>query len=648
MSRSIRHRICTGLRLVLVTAGAVVAVAALSAETTVEYRYDEAGRLRGVVRPETDASYTLDAAGNRTSVTSAAGRGWPSSFDVPASSTGNYSISWGASTGSGNRYELYEATNSNFAGETLIHNVTNPPQLNLSFTSKPYNTYYYRIRVCDATGCGPRRTDNPIVVAPPPVPGVPGTMTIPTTDIDGTYAVSWIASGGTVTAYQLYEATQSNFSNETQVYSGAAASASLSGRGNGTFHYRVRACNGPSCSTHSVGGNPIVVTLTPATPSAVVAPFTYTNVGTYTLTWTPVGTVPVTVYELLENVLFGSESLIYSGPNTSLPITGRTHGARSYRLRACNGACSEYTATQGNGTVVVVDTVAPNPPTSLSKTGDFVLFWSGGSTDNGPTTSGVDRWRVYRSGTLAGTVLAPMQSFDDTAAPSNQTYTYTVRSVDRAGNESTNSPGLTFYVDNIPPAAPTNVTAVATSPQSITVSWTAAVDPLGGTITSQFVYRDGVGPILISGSATSFVDTPLSPSTTYTYTIKAWDLGSNESPLSVPASATTPALPPEIPAIPLNLRFVRPAGTKPNYHVYDVLWDASPPPPTVSYYVLEETLGGATWTYTINAPTTMRGFHQTVGGTYSYRVRSCTAVNVCSGYSPSISKGVCVGSGCNQ
>ncbi|HEY7641621.1 MAG TPA: fibronectin type III domain-containing protein [Steroidobacteraceae bacterium] len=645
MSPRAWHRFRLGLASALVAAAVAFAVAAPAAEQAAEYEYDELGRLKRVVAPDKEIAYTLDPAGNRNALANTNGQGWPSSIAVPASSaTGDYTVSWGASTGpTPHHYELFEATSGDFINETKVYNSTG---LSLALTAKPDDTYYYRVRSCvTATSCGPRRYGaNPILVQRPPIPGVPGTMTIPASDIDGAYTVSWVASTGTVTAYELYQATNAAFTGQSLAYSGATASANLTGRGNGTYYYRVRACNtSVSCSGYRTGGNAAVVTLPPGVPGAATVPATYTTVGTYTVSWTA-STGVVTAYELLENTTSG-ESLIYSGTNLSFPVTGRAEGSYSYRLRACNGpACSAYTTTAGNGAVVLVDQTAPQPPTTLSRTGQIHLFWSGGSTDSGVAISGVDRWRVYRSGTLVGTVLWPAQSFDDTAAPSNQTYTYTVRSVDRAGNQSAASTPLTVFVDTLAPAAPTGVSAVAVNSQTINVSWNAAVDPNGGTITGYFLYRDGGNQRIVTG--TSYSDSPLAASTTYTYTVKAYDSAGNVGPLSAPASATTPAT--ALPQTPLNLRFDR-HGRPLNTNSYDVVWDASPSPPTISYYVLEEVLGGSTVTYTINSPTVLKAFVQSVAGTYSYRVKSCTAANVCSAYTATpVNKNVCVGASCNQ
>ena len=89
-------------------------------------------------------------------------------------------------------------------------------------------------------------------------------------------------------------------------------------------------------------------------------------------------------------------------------------------------------------------------------------------------------------------------------------------------------------------AAPTGVTATATSTSRITVSWSAVA---GASV--YYVYRsDSAGPFnpiaAVNAPSTTFDSAGLAASTTYTYEISAYDPSDgSESPLSSPASATT-------------------------------------------------------------------------------------------------------------
>ena len=71
------------------------------------------------------------------------------------------------------------------------------------------------------------------------------------------------------------------------------------------------------------------------------------------------------------------------------------------------------------------------------------------------------------------------------------------------------------------------------------MSWSAATDSVG--VTGYDVFRDGskVG----TATGTSFTDTGVQPSTTYSYTVDAFDAAGNTSQPSQPATVTTPAAP---------------------------------------------------------------------------------------------------------
>lgn len=89
--------------------------------------------------------------------------------------------------------------------------------------------------------------------------------------------------------------------------------------------------------------------------------------------------------------------------------------------------------------------------------------------------------------------------------------------------------------DTTPPSSPTGLTASGTTSSSATLSWGASTDNVG--VAGYDVYRNGtqVG----STTATSYTDTGLAPSTSYTYTVKAYDAAGNVSAASTAVTITT-------------------------------------------------------------------------------------------------------------
>lgn len=92
--------------------------------------------------------------------------------------------------------------------------------------------------------------------------------------------------------------------------------------------------------------------------------------------------------------------------------------------------------------------------------------------------------------------------------------------------------------DTSAPTVPTNLSAVTVSTSQINLSWTASTDDTA--VTAYRVFRDSV--FVATSTATSYSDTGLSPSTTYSYTVSAVDGSFNQSAQSSAVQATTLAL----------------------------------------------------------------------------------------------------------
>ena len=619
----------------LSTALLVVAVSApcVFADSTTTYTYDALGRLRAVTvsgNPTAVQTYDYDAAGNRTQSTSGIVPSVPPSISVPTSSvTGSYTISWGASTGTVTAYELYQATNASFSGQTRVYNGTGR---SAALSGRGNGTYYYRVRACSTSAaCSGYRTGaNAVTVTRPP--GTPASISVPSASITGSYTISWGASTGNVTAYQLQEANNSSFTGAVLAYSGTSTSKAIGGKDNGTYYYRVRACNTTAaCSGYRTGANGTSVTLPPSVPGAASAP-AYDNTGSYTISWGASSGV-VTAYELLESVAFGSETLIYSGTATSTAVSGRADGVYSYRVRACNtsAACSGYNATQGSGAAVFVDKIPPSPPATLGASGDYVLYWSGGSGDTSGsptgTGSGVVTWKVYRNGSHVATTVYPQVSWQDPSPPGNQTLTYVVRSVDRAGNESTtSSPPYSRYIDTVPPTMPGNLRVTGVTTGSVSIEWDASSDSSG--ISYYNIGRSPGSSMMATEWGLTHTDSTVAADTTYTYYVTAID--NNETPSAAASiTVTTPSGAPPIPVI------FGPARVQDSDGRFTISWSDT----GAAYYLLRE--GGGEYRH--DAPSTSRSFNYG-NGTYIYDVRACTAGDVCSGYSATKMVEVCIGS----
>jgi chitodextrinase len=187
------------------------------------------------------------------------------------------------------------------------------------------------------------------------------------------------------------------------------------------------------------------------------------------------------------------------------------------------------------------DAQAPTAPTALtspSKTSTSVnLSWSA-STDD----VGVTGYEIYNGGTLAGSTTGTT-SFNVTGLSPSTAFSFTVKAKDAAGNVSAASSALNVTTnasagDTQAPTAPTGLSSPSKTSSSVSLSWTASTDNVG--VTGYEVYK-GSTLAGTTTSTTSFNVTGLSPSTAYSFTVKAKDAAGNVSAASSALNVTTNA-----------------------------------------------------------------------------------------------------------
>ena len=92
-----------------------------------------------------------------------------------------------------------------------------------------------------------------------------------------------------------------------------------------------------------------------------------------------------------------------------------------------------------------------------------------------------------------------------------------------------------------PPTVPTGLATTTLTSSSVGLSWSASTDATG-TLAGYTVYRNGNEVGTTGAGTTTYTDSTVSPSTTYQYTVDAFDAAGTHSAQSQPAlSVTTPA-----------------------------------------------------------------------------------------------------------
>jgi chitodextrinase len=201
------------------------------------------------------------------------------------------------------------------------------------------------------------------------------------------------------------------------------------------------------------------------------------------------------------------------------------------------------------------DTSAPSAPGALTAAAaastQINLAWSA-ATDN----VGVAGYRLERcagSGCTTFTQIASPAgtSFNDNSLSAGTSYSYRVRAADAAGNlgaysnaaSATTAPAA---VDLTPPGAPGSLSAAVAGSTQINLAWGTSTDNVG--VTGYRVERCAGGGCtafaqIAAPTGTSFSDTGLSASTSYSYRVRASDAAGNLGAYSNAATATTASIP---------------------------------------------------------------------------------------------------------
>jgi chitodextrinase len=478
----------------------------------------------------------FDGAGNR----SAASSGPPVTVPVPPDSTppstpasliataapDHVALSWPAATDD-TAVTGYDVLRDG----TPLTTVSSTTWTDTSVTAG--STYTYGVRARDAAGNTSELATTPAVTVPfpgdttaPSAPAAVNAVVGSSTDV----TVSWAESTDD-TAVTGYDVLRDGTVLTT--VSGTSWTDTTASAGS-TYTYAVRARDAAGNTSAAMAAAAVTLPMPVDTdPPSVPGSVTATPVsGTSALvSWSASSDDGGVVgYDVLRDGVLRTTTTATSWTDAGLtPATAYT-----YTVRARDGA-GNVSAPSDGAPVTTPDTLAPTVPLGVAAAAtsgtSAIVSWSA-STDNVAVTG----YDVLLDGIVRTTTSAT--SWTDTGLTPATAYTYSVRARDAAGNTSPVSASAPVTTpDTLAPTAPTSVTAAATSSTTASVSWSASSDNVA--VTGYEVLRDGV--LRATTTATSWTDTGLSPSTTYSYTVRARDAAANTSPPSAAATATTPA-----------------------------------------------------------------------------------------------------------
>jgi len=267
--------------------------------------------------------------------------------------------------------------------------------------------------------------------------------------------------------------------------------------------------------------------------------------------------------------------------------------------------------------VTTWNSIPPTAPTNVAATAvsckQINLTWSA-STD--PIAIG--SYRVFR-GTSAGNLAQVASTYSTTTSYANYaltpstTYYFGVEAVDTDGNVSPMSAVVSATTLALP-TPPTQLVATPVSTAAITLTWSAGPSgmPLGGYYIFRGTTSSNLSKVASRGTATTFNDYALAPSTTYYYAVEEVDKGGNVSPMSAVVSATTLALP----TPPTNL-----VATPVSTAQIGLAWVAGPSGmPLTVYYIFRGTTPSTLTKVATRAAPAFNDYPLTPGTTYYYAV----------------------------
>ena len=562
----------------------------------------------------------------------------PANFTAAASGGTQINLTWTASA-SVIGILNYQVERCLGAGCSTFAQIATPAATSYADTGlTPATAYSYRVRAVDTnntlSGYSSTASATTADTIPPGPPSNLAAIPAGATQINLTWTASTDNVG--VTGYRLERCQDVSCTTFAQIATPAAATYSdINLTASTSYSYRVRATD---AAGNLSGYSNSVSATTGKTPPTAPANLTVAASGgtQINLTWTPsTSSIGILNYQVERCQGAGCSNFVQIGaPATAsyadMGLTPAT--AYSYRVRASDTE-STLSAYSNTAATTTADTVPPSAPSNLTTavagTAQINLTWTA-STDNvGVTGYQLERCRGVNCTTFAQIATPANASYSDTGLTAGTSYSYRVRATDAATNLGvySNIASATTIA-----AAPANLIATASGGTQINLSWTASTSSIG-ILNYQLERCPGAGCSNFIQVATptdaSYVDTALTPATSYSYRVRARDTNNNSSAYSNIATAATADT--VAPSVPLNL-----TATAVSTSQINLVWTASTDNVGVTGYQLERCQGSGCSTFVQIATPTAASYNNTglaPATSYSYRVRAADAVGNLSGYS---------------
>jgi uncharacterized protein (TIGR02145 family) len=376
----------------------------------------------------------------------------------------------------------------------------------------PGTTYYYTVAAYNVAGTSPQSSYASATTAPGTPTGV--TAAVTASSPSSSITVSW----GSVQGAYDYVITRSSSASGSFTQIATTSSTTYTNDNlspNTPYYYKVAARNSGGTSAESAYA---YTTTAPGTPTGVNAAATSSSpASSITVSWNSVsGATGYYIYRSTSSS--GPYTQIGTSATASYASTGLSAGTTYYyKVAAYN---SSGTGLQSNYTSAAT---APGTPTGVTaaatSSSSITVSWS-------PVT-GATGYNVYRSTAAGGTYSQIATDITSTSytngngLSANTAYYYKVAATNSGGTSAQSS----YAAATTGLAAPTNVTATATSSSSITVSWTTVTGAAGYKIYRSMTFNGDYNEIgSASSTSTTFTNnTGLAANTIYYYRVAAYN-----------------------------------------------------------------------------------------------------------------------------
>lgn len=226
--------------------------------------------------------------------------------------------------------------------------------------------------------------------------------------------------------------------------------------------------------------------------------------------------------------------------------------AYTYRIAAVNDGGNSTFSNDATATTLPNPPVAPSNLTvsvpaggvSASAVGSTQLTLNWVDQSDNETGFKIERRTAITGFAQVGMVGANVTTFTDQNLSPQTLYFYQVKATNAGGDSAASNEASGTTLPNPPSVAPNNLTATAISSTQIRLNWTEAIpDETGFKIERGTTSANLVAVGTAGQNATEFLDSGLTPNTTYFYQVRATNSGGDSAASNV-ANATTRPNPP--------------------------------------------------------------------------------------------------------